>query len=165
MAKSAPSKHHLAACVKQAKAEGYADLIVATKGRRVILSGMVNGALCHAVTVSEHRTAEKALEQAIACKRWLRDMLPGERAPQLAGQVIIPVDTGISTSRTIIPASIAKETTTPMYSCTPPFTLGSCVTASTACGRCWMKWRPTPDMPATRMLDCVSDDVLHLPYL
>ena len=103
MAKSAPSKHHLAACVKQAKAEGYADLIVATKGRRVILSGMVNGALCHAVTVSEHRTAEKALEQAIACKRWLRDMLPGERAPQLAGQVIIPVDTGISTSRTIIP--------------------------------------------------------------
>lgn len=103
MAKSAPSKHHLAACVKQAKAEGYADLIVATKGRRVILSGMVNGALCHAATVSEHRTAEKALEQAIACKRWLRDMLPGERAPQLAGQVIIPVDTGISTSRTIIP--------------------------------------------------------------
>lgn len=103
MAKSAPSKHHLAACVKQAKAEGYADLIVATKGRSVILSGMVNGALCHAATVSEHRTAEKALEQAIACKRWLRDMLPGERAPQLAGQVIIPVDTGISTSRTIIP--------------------------------------------------------------
>lgn len=103
MAKSAPSKHHLAACVKQAKAEGYADLIVATKGRRVILSGMVNGVLCHAATVSEHRTAEKALEQAIACKRWLRDMLPGERAPQLAGQVIIPVDTGISTSRTIIP--------------------------------------------------------------
>lgn len=103
MAKSAPSKHHLAACVKQAKGEGYADLIVATKGRRVILSGMVNGALCHAATVSEHRTAEKALEQAIACKRWLRDMLPGERAPQLAGQVIIPVDTGISTSRTIIP--------------------------------------------------------------
>lgn len=103
MAKSAPSKHHLAACVKQAKAEGYADLIVATKGRRVILSGMVNGALCHAATVSEHRTPEKALEQAIACKRWLRDMLPGERAPQLAGQVIIPVDTGISTSRTIIP--------------------------------------------------------------
>ena len=103
MAKSAPSKHHLAACVKQAKAEGYADLIVATKGRRVILSGMVNGALCHAATVSEHRTAEKALEQTIACKRWLRDMLPGERAPQLAGQVIIPVDTGISTSRTIIP--------------------------------------------------------------
>ena len=72
MAKSAPSKHHLAACVKQAKAEGYADLIVATKGRRVILSGMVNGALCHAATVSEHRTAEKALEQAIACKRWLQ---------------------------------------------------------------------------------------------
>ena len=103
MAKSAPSKHHLAACVKQAKGEGYADLIVATKGRRVILSGMVNGALCHAATVSEHRTAEKALEQAIECKRWLRDMLPGERAPQLAGQVIIPVDTGISTSRTIIP--------------------------------------------------------------
>ena len=103
MAKSAPSKHHLAACAKQAKAEGYADLIVATKGRRVILSGMVNGALCHAATVSEHRTAEKALEQAIACKRWLRDMLPGDRAPQLAGQVIIPVDTGISTSRTIIP--------------------------------------------------------------
>ena len=103
MAKSAPSKHHLAACVKQAKAEGYADLIVATKGRRVILSGMVNGALCHAVTVSEHRTAEKALEQAIACKRWLRDMLPGERAPQLGGQVIIPVDTGMSNSKTIIP--------------------------------------------------------------
>lgn len=103
MAKSAPSKHHLAACVKQAKAEGYADLIVATKGRRVILSGMVNGALCHAVTVSEHRTAEKALEQSIMCKRWLRDMLPGERAPQLAGQVIIPVDTGLATSKTIIP--------------------------------------------------------------
>ena len=69
MAKSAPSKHHLAACVKQAKAEGYADLIVATKGRRVILSGMVNGALCHAVTVSEHRTADKALEQAIDAVR------------------------------------------------------------------------------------------------
>lgn len=103
MAKSAPSKHHLAACVKQAKAEGYADLIVATKGRRVILSGMVNGALCHAATVSEHRTAEKALEQSIMCKRWLRDMLPGERAPQLAGQVIIPVDTGMSNSKTIIP--------------------------------------------------------------
>ena len=103
MAKSAPSKHHLAACVKQAKAEGYADLIVATKGRRVILSGMVNGALCHAATVSEHRTAEKALEQSIMCKRWLRDMLPGERAPQLAGQVIIPVDTGLATSKTIIP--------------------------------------------------------------
>ncbi len=103
MAKSAPSKHHLAACVKQAKGEGYADLIVATKGRRVILSGMVNGALCHAATVSEHRTAEKALEQSIMCKRWLRDMLPGERAPQLAGQVIIPVDTGLATSKTIIP--------------------------------------------------------------
>lgn len=103
MVKSNPSKHHLAALVKQAKADGYTDLIVAVKGRRVILSGMANGVLCHAATVSSHRTAEKAEEQARLAKKWLRDSLPGERAPQLAGQVIIPVDTGISTSRTIIP--------------------------------------------------------------
>ena len=105
MAKSAPSKHHLAACVKQAKAEGYSDLIVATKGRRVILSGMVNGALCHAVTVSEHRTAEKALEKAIACKRWLRENMPGERAPILSGQCILSFDTGVSRVKMVIQKS------------------------------------------------------------
>lgn len=102
MTASDPSKRHLQACVKRAKAEGYEDLVVGTKGRRVILSGIVEGSLCHACTVSQHRTPEKAHEQSIKCQRWLRDALPGERAPQLAGQCVLMIDTGIATSKTVI---------------------------------------------------------------
>lgn len=108
MAKSAPSKHHLVALVKKAKADGLTDLTVDTSGRRVLLCGMhpafgMGVTKGHIFTVSCHRTVDKTEDQARLARKWLRDSLPGERAPQLAGQVIIPVDTGISTSRTIIP--------------------------------------------------------------
>lgn len=108
MAKSAPSKAHLVACVKKAKADGWTDLTISTSGRRILLCGMhpsfgLGVQKGHVSTISCHRTTDKTEEQAINCKRWLRDALPGERAPQLAGQVIIPVDTGLATSKTVIP--------------------------------------------------------------
>lgn len=101
MAKSAPSKYHLAAIVKKAKADGWTDLVVESLGRRVMLCGMhpeIGWNKGHIDTVSSHRTTDKAERQASIAQKWLRDAMPGERAPQLAGQVILRIDTGMATS-------------------------------------------------------------------
>lgn len=107
MTASAPNKYHLAAIVKKAKADGWTDLTIEGVGRRVMLCGF-NPAIGmgvkkgHIETVSCHRTVDKTEWQANRARKWLRDALPGERAPQLAGQCVLMIDTGIATSKMVI---------------------------------------------------------------
>lgn len=89
--------------VASAMDQGYTDLVVKLKGHRVVISGMANGVLCHATTVSSHTQITTAEKQAARCEKWLRELHPVKRRPQLGGRVIFKVDTGCSISTTIVP--------------------------------------------------------------
>ena len=100
-----PTVAYLGQLVETAKADGFRDLQLFTHGKSVVMSGMKDGTLCHAHTVSRHRTVEKAVEERDRLNKTLRENLPGERAPILGGQCILSFDTGMSRVKMVIQKS------------------------------------------------------------
>lgn len=100
-----PTIAYLSQLVESAKADGFRDLQLFTHGKSVVMSGMKDGALCHAHTVSRHRTPEKAAEERDRLNKTLRENMPGERAPILGGQCILSFDTGVSRVKMVIQKS------------------------------------------------------------